>query len=211
MTLIALSASYGAGGSRVGPALAECFGVPFLDRAIPVAVAERLEVPVDDAMANDETVGTTWLERLLSSFVALDTGSPTPVGAEALSGQEFRQATEAVIARQAASGHGVILGRGAAVLLRADPRVLRVRLDGPPEDRVRQAMVVKQVDEGTARQAVEQLDRAHADYLRHFYNADINDARLYHVVLDSTALGLDDCVELIAGVVAARGVAESGS
>lgn len=204
MTLIALSAAYGAGGSRVGPALAERFDVPFLDRAIPVAVAEHLKVPVDDAMANDETVGSTWLERLLSSFVALDTGSPSPVGTEAFSGEQFRQATEAVISRQAASGEGVILGRGAVMLLRDDPRVLRIRLEGPAEARIHQAMAVQQVDEGTARHAIEQLDRAHADYLSHFYNADINDARLYHLVIDSTVLPLGDCVELIAGVVAAR-------
>ena len=36
MTLVAISASFGAGGSRIGPALAERLGVPFLDRAIPL-------------------------------------------------------------------------------------------------------------------------------------------------------------------------------
>ena len=40
--LIALSAAYGAGGSIIGPALADRLGVPFLDRAIPLAVADRL-------------------------------------------------------------------------------------------------------------------------------------------------------------------------
>lgn len=79
MALIALSASYGAGGSRVGPGLAEQFGVPFLDRAIPMAVAERLDVRFDDAVANDENVAPSWLERMLSSFVAIDTGAPTLV------------------------------------------------------------------------------------------------------------------------------------
>jgi len=42
--LIALSASYGAGGNAIGPALAERLGVPFLDRAIPIRVAARLRV-----------------------------------------------------------------------------------------------------------------------------------------------------------------------
>ena len=39
MTLVTLSASYGAGGSRIGPELADKLGVPFVDRAIPVTVA----------------------------------------------------------------------------------------------------------------------------------------------------------------------------
>ena len=45
MTLVALSASYGAGGSVIGSALAEPLGVPFIDRAIPLAVADHLHVP----------------------------------------------------------------------------------------------------------------------------------------------------------------------
>jgi hypothetical protein len=64
MTLVALSASYGAGGSIIGPALAGRLDVPFVDRAIPLAVADRLEVPYDDAAAHDEQVSTGWLELM---------------------------------------------------------------------------------------------------------------------------------------------------
>jgi len=61
--LIALSAAYGAGGSIIGPSLAERLEVPCLDRAIPLAVADLLEVSYDDAAAHDEKVGAGWLER----------------------------------------------------------------------------------------------------------------------------------------------------
>jgi hypothetical protein len=37
--VVTLSASFGAGGSVIGPRVAEELGLPFLDRAIPVAVA----------------------------------------------------------------------------------------------------------------------------------------------------------------------------
>ena len=56
MTLVALSAAYGAGGVRIGSALADRLGVPFLDRAIPSAVAARLSVSVDAAVAFDSAV-----------------------------------------------------------------------------------------------------------------------------------------------------------
>jgi shikimate kinase len=59
VTLVALSASYGAGGSRVGPELAQRLDVPFVDRAIPTAVAERLRVPLDEAVAYDEQTPTS--------------------------------------------------------------------------------------------------------------------------------------------------------
>jgi Cytidylate kinase-like family len=108
MTLVALSASYGAGGSQIGPALAQRLGVPFVDRAIPLAVAEQLDVPLDDAAAHDEQAGKSWLARILSGFLGVlsgflgvDTGVPTPLPAETFSSEDFRQATEEVLLRQA--------------------------------------------------------------------------------------------------------------
>jgi cytidylate kinase len=209
MTLVALSAAYGAGGSRVGPALAARLGVPFLDRAIPLAVAERLAVPVDDAVAHDDQGGGGRLERLLRGFVGGDTLAPAPVLPEGARAEDFREATEAELRRQAETGEGVLLGRGAVLVLRDDPHVLRVRLTGPPEARVRQAVELQDVDPDRARRALRDTDHAHADYARRFYGADLDDLSLYHVVLDATALDLDTVVDILAA--AARSLAPAAS
>src|SRR5919204_518972 len=50
MPVVTISASYGAGGSQVGPRVAERLGVSFDDPAIPVVVAERLAVPHRNAL-----------------------------------------------------------------------------------------------------------------------------------------------------------------
>lgn len=205
MSLVVLSASYGAGGSAIGPALAERLGVPFVDRAIPLAVADRLRVPYDDAAAHDEQVRISWLERVLSGFVGGDAGVPAPLAPETFSSEDFRRATEEVLLQQAATGQGVILGRGGVVLLRDDPRALRVRLDGPPERRVRQAVRLDpSLDAGRAERARAQFDRTHEAYMRQFYGVDIRHTALYHVVLDSTAIEFGACVDLI--TLAARSV-----
>ncbi len=196
--LVALSAAYGAGGSRIGPALAERLGVPFVDRAIPGAVAERLSVPLDDAVAHDEQTSTSWIERMLGGFLGSDTGAPAPMTAEIATGEDFRRATEEVLRRQADTGEGVILGRGGAIVLREDPRALRVRLHGPMQRRVAQAMRLHGVDEATARETIRRLDRTHSAYLKQFYGVDIDDPSLYHLVIDSTAIPVEACVELIA-------------
>jgi hypothetical protein len=199
VTLLALSASYGAGGSIVGPAVAERLGVPFVDRAIPLAVADRLRVPYDDAAAHDEQVNTGWLERALSGFVGADTGAPSPLPPDTFSSEDFRRATEEVLLERARSGRGVILGRGAVALLRSHPGAFRVRLDGPPEARVRQARRLDpSLDPQRAEQLLRQFDRTHAAYVQQFYDVDIRDSGLYHVVLDSTAIELEACVEIIA-------------
>ena len=198
MTLVTLSASYGAGGDVVGPALAQRLDVPFVDRAIPVAVAERLDVSLDHATAHDQQPADSFLDRLLRGFVGTDIGVPAPLPAETFTSEDFRRATEEVLLRAAATGDGVILGRAGMIVLREHPGVLSVRLDGPVERRVRQAMAIGGVDEKTAQDALKKLDRAQSEYVRQFYGADICDANLYHLAIDSTAIGLEACVELIA-------------
>ena len=167
MTIVALSAAYGAAGSQIGPALAKRLGVPFVDRGIALAVAERLEVPGRDALNQDEH------------------------------DEDFHHASRDALLSQAATGAGVILGRGAVAALRTHPNVLRVRLTAPHEARIEHAMRVRELDRNTAERTLHALDRAHADYLRQFYDADIDDPTLYHLAIDSTAFEVGACLSMI--------------
>src|SRR5438270_4968973 len=143
MTIIAISAAYGAAGSQIGPALAQRLGVPFIDRGIALAVAERLDIPVDDALAHEEAGSQSLLERLLSGFLGADPGAPAPLPSDTVTPEDFHRASQDAMLAQAASGRGVILGRGAVAALRNDVQVLRVRLTGPVERRIEHAMRVR--------------------------------------------------------------------
>ena len=193
--LIALSAAYGAGGDVVGPALAERLGVPLLDRAIPIKVAERLEVEPEEAVAV-EADAPGWLERMMRGFATGGTVQVILPGGN-LTREEFRRETEKLLQAQCASGGGVMVGRAAAVFLREHPGVLRVRLDGPREARLRQAIAIGGVDEETASRTLDRLDQAQAAYARELYGTDLADPSHYHLVIDSTAVDLDTCLTLI--------------
>ena len=209
MTIIALSAAYGAAGSQIGPTLAERLGVPFIDRGIALAVAERLDIPVDDALAHEDPSGKSLLERLLSGFLGADPGAPALLPADAVTPEDFHRASQEALLSQAASGRGVILGRGAVAALRHDPHVLRVRLTGPVERRIEHAMRGRDLDRDTAERTLRALDRAHADYLRQFYDVDILDPGLYHLVIDATSFDAEGCVELIVTATEALTLSDS--
>jgi cytidylate kinase len=76
--------------------------------------------------------------------------------------------------------------------------VLRVRLFGPADARMAQAARFGDIDQATARQRRLEVDRARAQYVRRLYRADIDDPDLFHLHLDSTALPLEACADLIA-------------
>jgi cytidylate kinase len=202
MALVTLSASYGAGGSRIGPRLAEQLGVTFVDRAIPSAVAERLAVPLEEALAHDESLGDA-LGRLSSSFALLPELAGAMVHAGLLAEEDYRRETERAIREHATAG-AVVLGRAGALVLRDDERALHVRLDGPVERRIEQAMRIEGVDRETAERRLHDSDRAREAYVQHFYGADPKDPSLYHLVIDSTALPLECCVEMIAAAARER-------
>jgi cytidylate kinase len=204
MSLVTISATYGSGGSEVGPELARRLGVPFVDRLIPTEVAERLSVPLANALAHDEACAGRFA-RLLTSLaptgLALGTHGPVDQG---ITEHDFRTATEQVILERAESGRGVILGRAAAIVLRDHSRALHVRLDGPREARLEQAMRIQSVDRSEAEKRMEKTDHARHAYVRHFYRADARDPSHYHLLIDSTAIDLDDCVEIIAAAARSR-------
>ncbi len=205
MTLITLSAPYGAGGSQVGPAVAQRLGVPFVDRAIPTSVAQRLAVPLREAIERDEAIGS-WLTRALLSFgqVTPVLAGATPVPEQLLTDDAFRRATEQVLREHAAGEGAVILGRAAAIVLRGHPGALHVRLTGPEQARIEQGMRLEGVDRATAERHIDETDRARLDYVRHFYRCDPRKPDHYHLVIDSTAISLDACADLIALAAEAR-------
>src|SRR4051812_12514022 len=201
--VVPISATYGAGGSEAGARVAAARALPFVDRAIPSEVAERLRMSVPDAESRDDAAphGLSWLLRGLAAVgpvSGIDFGSD-------FADRSFAEATEAVICRHAEGAGGVILGRAAAVVLRGRPGVVHARLDGPFERRVEQAMRMDGTDREAAERRVRDNDGARAAYVREFYGADARDPGLYHLVLDSTAIPLEGCVEAIAG--AARALA----
>jgi cytidylate kinase len=203
MTLVTISASYGAGGSAVGPAVAQRLGVPFADRAIPAAVADRLGISHEEAHRRDEDV-ERGLDRILSNLVPMaelyGVGGVDPA---LLRLTAHHESAGDVIRELAATGRAVILGRAAAVVLADDPRALHVRLDGPEARRIVQAMQIEGVDRETAERRQRKVDRAREAYVRRYYDCNAADPKLYDVVLDSTRLPLEACVELIVTASAA--------
>jgi Cytidylate kinase-like family len=195
MTVVTLSSAYAAGGSQLGPKLAERLGMPFVDRAITSEVAERLAVGLEEAESHQDQVGGL-LSRMVLRLAPLG-GAFGADPAGPLEEDAYRQATEQTVVAHAQAGDAVILGRSGALILRDDPHALHVRLDGPKERRVAQAMELFGIDRATAERQQRETDRAREAYARHFYGGDVRDPTLYHLIIDSTAFGLDATLELL--------------
>jgi cytidylate kinase len=199
---VTIAAGYGAGGSIVAPAVARSLGLPLLDRAISVTVAAQLGVSVQEAETAQPSRSRA--DRFLSLLAPLARGvlgagtdaAPPEAGLPADEAEEFRDQAERVIRAALVTG-AVILGRAGAAALRREPDVLRVRLFGPISARVVQATHFDQVDARAAAERMKQVDAARDQYVRRLYRCSVDDPALYHLQLDSTAVALEACAEII--------------
>jgi cytidylate kinase len=196
--VITISAAFGAGGSVVARAVAERLDLPFLDRAIPLAVARSLSVPVDEALDRDER-RPSLLDRIVTSLAAAAAPlgiAPTAAAGAGATEDAFRATTEEVL-RELALGGGVVLGRAGAVVLGQHPAALHVRLDGRRDKRVHRVMSHEQMTKEEAEALLNETDRAWEAYVRYFYKTDPRDSRLYHLMIDTTAVSLEATTDLI--------------
>jgi cytidylate kinase len=202
--VVTIAALYGAGGSVVGPRVAERLGVPFLDRAIPETVAREAGLSEQGVEHVDEQPrGTTTRVMDTLGRVATAGGSEGSVDRLDLQDARLRSYIEDFLADAAASG-GVALGRGGMVVLREVEWALHVYLGGPVEARIEQAMRIDEIERDRAALELRTEDRARVEYVQRAYGVDGLDPALYHLTLDATALDLDVCVELIVTASHAR-------
>jgi cytidylate kinase len=201
--LITVSAPYGTGGSVVAPMLAQRLGVPYLKRCTTPVLEP--EPPAERLSASEAK--TTPAHRLLACLSHAAPAGPTqsPPPPHINYTLQCRDA-EADIRRAAAAGEGVILGRGAAVVL-GKGCGYHVRLTGPPDRRVARGAELDGVGLHEAKAHMRAADKAREAYVRRLYEVDPADPSLYHLVIDSTAMPIEAVVDLI--LAAAREAART--
>jgi cytidylate kinase len=189
--VVTVAAEHGGGGDLVAPRVAEALGVPFLDRAVPASL-------VDTAEDAERPSGLMASLARASSVMA---GEPV----ERVDIDEGRVRTELAefLARTSTDG-GVVLGRGGVIVLADVPAVLHVLLSGPFEGRVARVAERAGIDRDEAERRVRTHDGSRQAYLRRAFGITTHDRSLYHLVVDTIALGIDASVELVLTASRAR-------
>ena len=171
---VTISATYGAAGSVIGPALAERLGLPFFDRLLhdPATSAERLL----ERLSEEERVETPPGPVASLAHVSSGLGFPIPRR------RRSPPACEALRARHRGErGADRRIGRRhprAGWSRRADRRsrrVFHVRLDGPVERRIRAGMRIEGVSEAVAREHQTTADREWSKFGQRVFKRDFRD------------------------------------
>ena len=110
------------------------------------------------------------------------------------------QTTETIL-KLAGLGNVILIGRGSNVITARLPHVLHVRLVAPLEKRIEHARQFYHLTGTEAHKFCLSQDRARERYLKKYFNADINDPLLYHLIINTGLVSYDDAAKLIGDAV----------
>jgi cytidylate kinase len=206
MTVITISRQFGSHGDTVAQLLCDRLGYRYFDKNLMLGLAAAAgmtpEAVVD--LSDEKYRARSLVQRLFSNYPA-PMADPTAwaAGAEA-SAQEKAQAAHVkqLIRATHAQGNVVVVGRGGQVVLRDLPDVLHVRLIAPLELRIRRHAGRAGLTEAAAREAVLARDKASADFVKYYYDADVADSTLYDLIINTGKLTPSAAADLIIGALA---------
>lgn len=112
------------------------------------------------------------------------------------------------ILRLAELGNVILIGRAANVITRKLAHVFHVRLVGSVEQRVKYMQELERLDHKAALAIVDREDLGRRRYLKKYFDEDIADPLLYHLVINTDLVPHEEAARLIAEAVTAKVASE---
>lgn len=184
MTVVAITREMGTLGKDVATGLGEALGLPVIYHEIIDHLADRMRVRRSHVVRLlDGKAGL--LERLSSDRVSL-----------------FLHSAEEVIDFARRGKGAVIRGWGATHLLQSVPHVICTRICAPMQVRIERMMERLKSDDRTLIESeIRTNDEAHAAVIRRHFGVNWTDAEHYDIVLNTSRLTVQDCVDSVLGMV----------
>lgn len=196
--VIVIGREFGSGGSRIGKKLAECLGVPYYDKTLLRAAAERLGYSPRIFERKDER-----RPSFIRSLLSFTYGASVAGGNDSsLSDEKIYEFQSRVISELAAKGSCVIVGRTADYILRDKPGLISVFIHAPLS--VRAELVASRGEnlsvEDAGREA-QRVDHERESYYNYYTNRPWGKCANYHASFDSSVISDESIISAITSML----------
>ena len=191
---ITISRQSGSGGHAVAERLMEYMQARTPKEAVPWTIFDRNLV---EKVLEDHN-----LPKRLARFMPEDRISEISDTMDELFGLHppswtlVRQLSDTIL-RLAELGHVIIIGRGANVITARLDYALHVRLVGSEHKRVEHMRALTGKSTQEALESVRKTDLGRKRYLRKYFDKNIDDPLLYHLVINTDLIGYDEAAQMI--------------
>jgi cytidylate kinase len=198
--VVTMEREYGSGGGQIATLLGRRLGWTVWDQALTTEVSrlahERPVSATPRGLVRAERPDPL-LYRLAKVFArgSYERSMPLEVTGESNDAERIVQLVTQVVERVGAAGRAVIVGRGAAYILREHPEAFHVFVYAPYQEKLRRV-----IEGGKSREEAEELletvDRERADFVKQYTGNDWPNRYLYNLWVNS-AMGDEVLVEII--------------
>ena len=193
--IITISREYGAGGQPVGHLIAEKLGIPFYDKKLVEQVAQESGF----APKFIEEHGEHSPSGSVFSYAFAPQGVPGVMNG--LSTSDYLWNVQCnVILQLAEKGPCVIVGRNADYILKDRKDVLNVYLHADIPSRVARVLEANP-DEKNPEGRIAARDKRRRLNYQHYTGRTWGMSQNYHICLDTSVLGIEQCAEIILNAV----------
>lgn len=192
--IVTITRQYGSGGREIGEKLAAKLGVEFYDNKLLDVAAGDSGIHKVHFEVNDEKRSNSFLYLLSTTYGQ---------GGVPFDDTLFFAQLNA-IQKIASESSCVIIGRCADYALRDFNGVTNIFISAPFEDRVKRAIEVYGIEEKHAADYIKRIDKQRTSYYNYYTDKRWGQPQNYQLCVDSSALGIDGSVELIAQFLAMK-------
>jgi cytidylate kinase len=188
--VVCISRETGAEGETVGRLVAEQLRLQYVDEEVIARAAERGGIEADQVadMEQPKSRIRRVLELLTDAGSAAGTPGAEPASVRAQREDSYRALIRGVIDEIAAEGNAVIVAHAASMALAGTEGILRVLVTASPEERVARLVQSGEADNAGAARLVRESDEARAEYIRRFYNIELEAPAHYDLVVNTDVL-----------------------
>ena len=190
--IIAIARDYASGGNEIAERTAKQLGIPCYGQEVLNRAAERMHTQPERLLHLEETTSNSLLYSIGMAAQVMRGER------DGLSDEGALYVTEEqVIKEMAMQGPCVIVGRCAGWILRDRKDVLRVFIHAEPAFRKQRAIDSYEIAPGSVDNTLKKFDRRRANFYHANTGMSWDDKKGYHLVLDSSAMGIETCVDMI--------------
>jgi cytidylate kinase len=203
MSVVTIRGPLGSGAPEVGRQIADKFHADYVDRELIAEVATRLqrgeEVVIAKEMPPTSLLGRI-AEALQRTYAFGDgfTGAYLPISEMPLADSRYLQALESVIRELAHRSQSLVIrGRGSQFILKDYPGAFHVLIVAPLEVRMRRVMEDRKLDQGTAKLEISQFDNSRREFIKRYFQADLEDPVYYDLVINTAHLRFQEAASIV--------------
>jgi CMP/dCMP kinase len=183
LKVITVSRQYGSGGSEFGKRLAERLGYHYADGSLLKAMEKNLRDCSPLLCSIEDEVGPGFLDKV----------------AGLMSNHSFYKTALCICVLELALKSDVVMvGAGAHLILADCPSLISFQIVKRLSDRVRSVAHENGIKVDEALKFVEHKDKEKSQFIKYYFDKDLFDPLMFHLTINTSLLGLDDMVELLA-------------